>query len=185
MDVTYKRISEPIIRLNFPAGIEDSKILARRKLKRCEISDNEIILNTYQLDNFKEYQSIIIATDMLNVELIETGTKDILTKYSLPNKFSLGSIPSRKEIKDISDAREKISSLNDDMILEINDEDERQLYKIYLKNSDKIIFSDGEYKQLKEKYKKLYYISSEKSLNEVRKIFSGTFWIFYRSTYTF
>ncbi len=171
MDVTYKRISKYIVKLNFPNGVDDLKVLAREAFDQVKVTQSKIILTTHYISEFRQYQAVLIAIDMANEELEKKGAKYYLKNNKLPNIFELdeSNLSDGNKFTQLSGDRKKISSFDGEGRLTINDIDEEKLKEIFFKNKSNYEFSEGELKQLKIKCKDIYYNSIEKPIVEIRK----------------
>jgi hypothetical protein len=178
MDVSYKRISDIIIKLNFPEKCDSPKLLSRQLLKEATADRHErkIILDSYTISSPMEYQAVIIAVDMMNEELADTGVADALNIFGYPYKFSINNLPINNDVNKFIADRKEISDFNlKNWRLKIQDKDEDKIRRIFIKNRIELDFSPSEYIQLESKYNFIYSELKKKPVKEISNELFSTF----------
>lgn len=176
MDLTYKRISDLILTLNYDKI--PSKLLARKCIKNKYIEDAEkrIRLTALTINNFREYQALTIMVDMLNKELVDTHTKIWLDEFSLPNKFYINiKLPISEKCKKLIKDRQEISDFDPDIcLLTVNLIEQKKLIKILNENKESFEFSDNEKTQLMNKYPEVGYTINKLNMEGIRSLFKNS-----------
>ncbi len=176
LDFSHKRLSHTITMLNYPEGLNNPKLVARNRMAGYQIVGQEILVSTLEINNCFEYQSVLTAIDMINEELLSTGTSELLKHSGYPYIFKLDSLilPSG-DVRAFKSKRDSISRFNSEGRLTLDQADENKLMKLFQEYPQSLNFSKGELEQLKPIAPTLYSEISKKSINYIAKKLRGHF----------
>lgn len=168
MDFTHKRLSKVISRLNYSEKLTPPKLLARKKIDKFQIDGSNINVSTLELYDCLDYQSVLIAIDMMNTELLETKTVQELKTGAYPYIFKLKNpILSTGIVRNFKEKRDLISRFNSEGCLTIDSSNEDKLMKVYQEYPNSLNFSPGELEQIKPISPTLYSEISKKSIDQI------------------
>lgn len=176
MDVSYRRVPQIIIDLNFPDQEVGPKIAARQHINKIEVKPKGIALKLRPIDEFFVWQSIMVALEMMNGELDQKGVQTILKREKMPYFFFLSgtsnaySAPNSKFLSAVNN-RKKISQFNDEWRLEvkpgISSVELRELMKTAMDNA--IQLAPTEIFQFCSHYPKFSHLATKKSIDQISK----------------